>query len=193
VERAPASRSCLAELAQSVVATAWAGRWHRIDNALPRQMLRQRPARRLAALERWHRNLAGCRHLHRGLGLCGVRLEIGELQLELVQQAPRSEDCPNCSCRSFLIVSFSFSISNICAWASASAARRAVRSARSIAFSVVRSSGKDHRRPCQPENHNLPSLSEPPLRGIDSILAISRPPAAATCVAASASQLPSRR
>src|SRR5712675_643124 len=76
----------LAELAQSVVATAWAGRRHRIDNALPRQMLRQRPARRLAALERWHRNLAACRHLHRGLGLCGVRLEIGELQLELVQQ-----------------------------------------------------------------------------------------------------------
>src|SRR5258708_39883701 len=76
----------LAELTQSVVATAWAGRRHRIDNALPRQMLRQRPARRLAALERWHRNLAACRHLLPGPGFGGLRLEIGELQLELGQQ-----------------------------------------------------------------------------------------------------------
>jgi hypothetical protein len=30
---------------------AWANRRHRIDNALPQQMLRQRPAGRLAALE----------------------------------------------------------------------------------------------------------------------------------------------
>src|SRR5258706_1631884 len=61
--------------------------------------------------------------------------------------APRSEDCPNCSCRSFLIVSLSFSISNVPAWASASAARRAARSARSIAFSVITSSGRESSAP----------------------------------------------
>jgi hypothetical protein len=49
----------LAELTQSVVATAGAGGRHRIDNAFPRQMLRQRPAGRLAALERCHRGLVG--------------------------------------------------------------------------------------------------------------------------------------
>jgi hypothetical protein len=48
-------------------------------------MLRQRPARRLAALERCHRNLFRYGHLCRGLGLCGVLLQIGELQLELIQ------------------------------------------------------------------------------------------------------------
>jgi hypothetical protein len=46
----------------------------------------QRPARRLAALEWCHRNLVGCGHLCRGLGLRRVLLEVGELQLELVQQ-----------------------------------------------------------------------------------------------------------
>jgi hypothetical protein len=34
--------------------------------------VRQRPARQLAAFERWHRNLVGCSHLHHGLGLCSV-------------------------------------------------------------------------------------------------------------------------
>src|SRR5215470_12716840 len=61
--------------------------------------------------------------------------------------APRSEDCPNCSCRSFLIVSLSFSISNVPAWASASAASRAARSARSITCSVVTSSGRESSAP----------------------------------------------
>lgn len=46
----------LAKLAQSAFAAAWAGGRHRIDNALTRQMLRQRPTGWLAALERWHRN-----------------------------------------------------------------------------------------------------------------------------------------
>src|SRR6516162_392969 len=73
----------LADLAQSIVAATWAARRRRIENALPRQTLRQRPTRRLAALERWHRDLVGCGHLHRGLGLRGVLLEIGELQFEL--------------------------------------------------------------------------------------------------------------
>jgi len=79
-------RDVLADLAQSVVAAAWVGRRHRINNALPRQMLRQRSARRLAALKRRHRDLVVRGNLRRGLGLRGVLLEIGELQLELIQQ-----------------------------------------------------------------------------------------------------------
>src|ERR1700733_6135019 len=36
----------LADPAWPAIATTWAGRRHRIDNALPSQVLRQRPARR---------------------------------------------------------------------------------------------------------------------------------------------------
>jgi hypothetical protein len=57
--------------------------------------------------------------------------------------------CPNCSCRSLLIVSLSFSISSRCAFASASAAKRAARSARTITGSVVIVGGRilgAHRR-----------------------------------------------
>ena len=77
----------LADLAQSVIAATWAARRHRIDNTLPRQMLRQWPTRRLAPLEWRHRNLVGCGNLCCGLGLRGVLLEIGELQAVL--RAPR--------------------------------------------------------------------------------------------------------
>lgn len=75
----------LADLAQPVVPAAWAGRRHPIDNALPWQVLRQRPARRLAALERGHCNPISCRQLRRSLGLCRILFQIGELQLELIQ------------------------------------------------------------------------------------------------------------
>src|SRR5262245_18050919 len=57
----------LADLAQGSAAAARAGRRQRIDDAFARQMLRQGPARRLAPLERWYRDLvarrghAGCR------------------------------------------------------------------------------------------------------------------------------------
>jgi hypothetical protein len=44
---------------------------------------------------------------------------------------------------SFLIVSLSFSISRLRAWASASAVKRAARSERSIACSVTTSSGRE--------------------------------------------------
>lgn len=67
----------LTNLAQSTVVAAWAGGRHRLDK-VPRQMLRQRPAGWLAALERWYRNLLGC-HLRRGLGLRGVLVPVGEL------------------------------------------------------------------------------------------------------------------
>ena len=61
----------------------------------------------------WHRHLlarrGGC-HLRRRVRLRRIRLQVGELKLELIQRAPGSEDWPNRSCRSFLIVNFSFSI-----------------------------------------------------------------------------------
>ena len=47
----------LADLAQCRAAAAWAGRGCRIDDALARQMLGQRTARRPAPFERCHRNL----------------------------------------------------------------------------------------------------------------------------------------
>ena len=53
---------------------------------VPVVMLRQRPSRRLAALERWHRDLVSGVAIRCSLGLRGVLLEIGELQLELIQQ-----------------------------------------------------------------------------------------------------------
>ena len=78
----------LAELAQRPAAAARAGRRRRIDDALARQMLGQRPARRLAPLERWHRRScsARCRHPCRRLGLRRILFQLGELQLELIEQ-----------------------------------------------------------------------------------------------------------
>ncbi len=61
--------------------------------------------------------------------------------------APRSEDCPNCSCRSFLIVSLTFSISNCPRLGFRFRGQPAARSARSIAFSVVTSSGRESSAP----------------------------------------------
>ena len=76
----------LADLAQPAVAAAWAGRRRRIDDALARQMRGQRTARRLAPLERWHRDLLGCRQLRRGLGLRRILFQVGKLQLKLIEQ-----------------------------------------------------------------------------------------------------------
>ena len=180
----------LADLAQSVVAAAWAGRGQRIDNALPRQMLRQRPAGRLAALERWHRNLVGC-HLRRGLGLRGVLLQIGKLQLELVQQCsalrglsellvPQLPDrelelldqqCPRLRLR--------FRGQPGCSLG----AQHRLQRDHIVGERIIGA----HRRP---ENHKTQALSGLPIVLSIQIPAISRPPAVATCVAASASRCP---
>src|ERR1700759_4638028 len=72
----------LADLAQSAVTPTWADGRYRIDKTLSRQMLRQGPAGWLAALERWHRNLIGCR-LRRGLSLRPVLLPVSPLPVEL--------------------------------------------------------------------------------------------------------------
>ncbi len=79
------------------------------------------------------------------LALCGDvngNSLLGLTPDQVIEQPPRSADWPKRSCRSFLIVSLSFSISSMRACASASAARRAARSESSIAFSVSTSSGR---------------------------------------------------
>jgi len=79
----------LAQLVQHPAA-ARAGRRHRIDDALARQMLGQRPARRLAPFECAHLNLLaccrGCRHLRHGLRFRRILFQVGQLQLELFEQ-----------------------------------------------------------------------------------------------------------
>ena len=79
----------LADLAQCHAAAARAGRGRRIDNALARQMLRQWSAGRTTPLERGHHNLLGRRwgcHLGRGFCLRRIRLQISELQFELIKR-----------------------------------------------------------------------------------------------------------
>ena len=78
----------LAQLVQNAAA-AWAGRGRRIDHTLARQVLRQRPARRLASLERLHVDLGGCRRSGRqprlGFRLRGILLHVGERELQLLE------------------------------------------------------------------------------------------------------------
>jgi len=181
----------LAELAQPAITATGTGGRHRIDNALPRQMLRQRPAGRLAALERGHRNLVGCGHYRRSLRLCRVLLQIGELQLELVQQCaalgrlsellmPQLPDRElelldqQCPCLGFRL--------------HGQAGRSLGTQHRLQGGHIVgeRIIGAHPR----PENHKTRSLSGLPIVPPIQITAISQPPAAATCVAASANQCP---
>ena len=119
----------------------------RIDDALARQMLGQRPARRLAPFERRHLDCCarrGCRDLCRRLGLRGILFKLGQLQARAARAARRAPtDWPNRSCRSLAIVNLSFSISTARYCASLCAASRAARSATSIAFNVATSSGSE--------------------------------------------------
>jgi len=78
----------LAELVQNAAA-AWTGARPRIDDALARQMLGQRPARRLAPMESLNLDLLARRrlrrHLRRSFGFGGVLLHVGEPQLQLLE------------------------------------------------------------------------------------------------------------
>ncbi len=77
----------LADLAQCRPAATRAGRGRRIDDPFARQMLRQRTASRPAPFERWHHHLlARHGHLGRRVRLRRIRRQIGQLQLELVEQ-----------------------------------------------------------------------------------------------------------
>ena len=71
-------------------AAARAGRRHRINDTLARQMLWQRPACRPTAFKRRYRNLLGrcrgCRHPRCRLRLRGILFQIGELKLKLIEQ-----------------------------------------------------------------------------------------------------------
>lgn len=75
----------LAQLVQPS-ATAWAVRRHRVDHALARQVLGQRPAGRLAPLERRHRHALWRGDLFRRLRLSLCLLQLEQLQLELIDQ-----------------------------------------------------------------------------------------------------------
>jgi hypothetical protein len=75
----------LAQLVQHAAA-AWAGRRHRIDHALARQMLGQRPAGRLAPRKGLHALRRRLVDRRRRLGLGLILLELEQLQLELVEQ-----------------------------------------------------------------------------------------------------------
>jgi len=75
----------LPELVQNP-ATARAGYRHRIDHALARQMLGQRPTGRLAPLERRHRHALWHSDFFRRLRLSLRLLQLEQLQLELVEQ-----------------------------------------------------------------------------------------------------------
>lgn len=181
----------LAELAQSVVAAAWASRRHWIHKTLPRQMLRQRPARRFAPLERGHRNLLGCGHLRGGLGLRGVLLEIGELQLKLVQQCAALGGLSELLVPQLLDREFELLDEQgprvglgFCGQPGrALGAQHRLQGGHIVGERIIGA----HRRP---ENHKTPALSGLPIVPAIQIPAISRPPAAARCVAASANRCP---
>jgi hypothetical protein len=98
--------------------------------------------------------------------------------------APRSEDC---RARSFLIVSLSFSTSNIRGFASGGRAGCSLSAQHRLQRRHV-IGGENHRRPSP--TGEAPYAVSVRTAGVVSIqiTAISRPPAVATCVAASASQ-----
>jgi hypothetical protein len=76
----------LTDLAQCPAPTARAGRGRRVDDALARQMLGQRTARRPAPLEAAHHDLRPRRRqLSRRLGLGGILLQLSERKLELLE------------------------------------------------------------------------------------------------------------
>ena len=72
----------LTQLAQGGSAAAEASRWRGIDNALARQMIRQRPARWLDPCEALHGDGFGCRFAR--FGDPGGQLQLLKLQFELL-------------------------------------------------------------------------------------------------------------
>ena len=104
----------LAELGQPAAAAAAAGRRAGHDHPLARQMLRQRlpgglvPDMRRRRSCRRRRGLLG-RQLVLGRGV----LELGELQLELLESRAALEVWPNCSRRALASSSFRCSISSL--------------------------------------------------------------------------------
>jgi hypothetical protein len=79
----------LADLTQCRAAAARAGQGRWIDDPIAGQMVRQWSACWPPPFERRHGNPLACRrggHLARGVRLRRIRLQIGELQLELIKQ-----------------------------------------------------------------------------------------------------------
>nr|GAJ37661.1 hypothetical protein BDOA9_0202790 [Bradyrhizobium sp. DOA9] len=140
---------------------------------------------RLAAVERWH-----CYHLRRGLSLRRVLLQVGQLQLELLQQCAALGGCPNYSRRDFLIVSLSFSISKLPAWPRLP--RPTGPLARRAASPAARSQRRKENRPCPSPTREsqgavfVRTADRAPIQ----IPAISQPPAVVRSVVAFASGCP---
>ena len=144
----------------------------------------------LATLERWHRNLLCC-HLRRGLSLRRVLLKIGELQLELVQQCAALGGLSELLVPQLLDREFELLDQQVLRLGlgfrgqpgRSLGAQHRLQRGHIVRERIIRA----HRRP---ENHKTRSLSEPPILPPIQIPAISRPPAVARCVAASASRCP---
>jgi hypothetical protein len=82
----PVPRQQVADLAQCHPAATWAGRGRRVDYPVARQVLGQRSARRPAPFEGGHSHSGRHGyHLGRRVRLRRIRLQIGQLQLELVE------------------------------------------------------------------------------------------------------------
>ena len=154
---------------RKAAAAARAGRRRRIDDALARQMLGQRPARRLAPLEALHRDLrAAAAAICAAASACAASSSrSASCSSSCSSSAPRSEDCPNCSCRSLAIVNFSFSISSArCSPRSPPRCarfrrqqRRALGDASSPSASARSSGSESSARHRATTNHNTTSLS----------------------------------
>ena len=177
-------------------------RRRRIDDALARQMLGQRPARRLAPLESlapsiFSRPPLRC-HLRRRLGLGRVLFEVGELQLELLEEraALRGLAEPlvaQLGDRELQLLDQQRRRASASACAPSRCASRAARLRGSIiAFSVVdiigkRIGGAHHRKM---ESQRRCACANPRSCSRFTIAAISRPLAAATSAAACRQSMP---
>ena len=183
----------LADLAQGRPAAARAGRRQRIDDALARQMLGQRPARRLAPLERRHIDCCarrGCRDPCRRLGLPRHLLpSSASCSSSCSSSAPRSDGLaeplvPQLGDRELELLDQHRAVLRF-------ALRRQPCGALGHEHRLQRRDivgqriVNAHRRR---ENHRTICVSDPTIRASIHNAAISRPPAAARCAAAAASR-----
>ena len=128
----------LADLAQSAIAAARAGRGYRIDDAFARQVLGQRTR-------------AGLRRSNDGTaifsaaaaGLCSILFQVGELKLQLIEQRATFRGWPKLFVPQLVDRILELLDQQRAVVCFASAAMRAARSAMSIDFSVSTSLGKE--------------------------------------------------
>jgi len=188
----------LAELVQDTAA-ARARRRRRIDDALARQVLRQRTARRLAPFEGADLDLLARRRrggeLSRSLGLRCILLHIGKLQLELLKHGAAFRGLPeplvlelgdrelHLLDQQRTMAGFGFGVLRLCLRNNQRLALRQDHRMRSR--QIVRQGIRSRRHAAIAAQ--IADLARPN-RALIHNAAFSRPPAAATCVVASASR-----